>query len=72
MPISGSFRVFDFALHLKLKTWTPRNVFIYFKFLAFPLHSAWERLKPFIEFQINITHVLMSLDTSHNKYISLR
>ena len=27
--------------------------------------------KPFIEFEINIPHVLMSIDTSHNKYIFL-
>ena len=30
------------------------------------------RLKPSIEFQINIPHVLISEDTSHNKYILLR
>ena len=29
-------------------------------------------LKPFIEFQINIPHALMSIDTPRNKYISLR
>ena len=32
------FRVFNFALYLKSKTWKPRKVFIYFKFLSFPLH----------------------------------
>ena len=30
------------------------------------------KVKPFIEFQINLPHVPMSADTSHNKYISLR
>ena len=57
--------VFDFALYLKLKTWKPRKVFVYFTFLSFRLHKVWERLKPFIEFQINRPHVLMS----HVKYI---
>ena len=32
------FRVFDFALYLKSTTWKPWKVFIYFKFLLFPLH----------------------------------
>ena len=30
------------------------------------------KVKPFIEFQINTPHVLMSIDTSHNKYILLQ
>ena len=60
-----SFWVFDFALYLKLKTWKPRKVFVYFTFLSFRLHKVWERLKPFIEFQINRPHVLMT----HVKYI---
>ena len=29
------FRVFDFDLYLKSKTWKPRKVFIYFNFLSF-------------------------------------
>ena len=32
------FRVFDFALYLKSKTWEPRKVLIYFNFLLFWLH----------------------------------
>ena len=32
------FRVYDFALDLKSKTWKPPKVFIYFKSLSFPLH----------------------------------
>ena len=32
------FRVYDFALYLKSKTWKPPKVFIYFKSLSFPLH----------------------------------
>ena len=61
----GSSQVFDFALYLKLKIWKPWKVFVYFTFLSFWLHKVWERLKPFIDFQINRPHVLMS----HVKYI---
>ena len=32
------FRVFDFALCLKSKTWKPRKVLVYFNFLSFWLH----------------------------------
>ena len=32
------FRVFDFAVYLKSKTWKSRKVFIYFKVLSLPLH----------------------------------
>ena len=32
------FQVFNFALGLKLKTWKPWKVFIYFNFLSFLLH----------------------------------
>ena len=32
------FRVFDFALYLKSKTWKPRKVLVYFNFLSFWLH----------------------------------
>ena len=35
---SRGFQVFDFALYLKLKTWKPRKVFVYFNFLSFWLH----------------------------------
>ena len=32
------FRVFDFALYLKSKTWKSRKVLVYFNFLSFWLH----------------------------------
>ena len=51
---------FRFFPVLESKTWKPRKVFLYFKCLSFRLHKAWERLKPFIEFQISRPHVLMS------------
>ena len=51
------FRVFVFVLYLKFKTCKPQKVCVDLKFLSFPLHWAWERLKIFIEFKINIPHV---------------
>ena len=58
------FQVFDFALYLKSEIWKSRKVFIYFNFLSFPLHQAWERLKPFNDFQMN-THLMPSCLTSN-------
>ena len=65
-------RVFTFALYLKSKTWKTRKVLVYFKFLSFQLYQAWERLKPFTEFEISRFHVLMShvkeIKTSYKEY----
>ena len=33
------FRVFNFALYLKSKTWKTRKIFVYFKFLSFRLYQ---------------------------------
>ena len=33
------FRVFEFALYLKSKTWKPRKLFVYFKFLSLRLQD---------------------------------
>ena len=55
-PRFPGFRFFPMLESENLET---LEVFFYFKFLSFQLHEAWERLKPFIEFQISRPHALM-------------
>ena len=41
------FRVFDFALYLKSKTWKPRKILVYFNFLFFLVALSMEKIKTF-------------------------
>ena len=63
---------FRFCPILQIENLETLESFLLFQIFSFPLHQVWERLKPFIKFQINIPHVIMNEDTSHNKYILLR
>ena len=63
------FRVFNFALYFKSKT---SDSFCLLQIFMVSFRLSMGKVKPFIEFQIKTPHVLMSMDTSQNKYILLQ